>query len=215
MGTRNLTFVVKDGQFRVAQYCQWDGYPSGQGTTVHNFITNEMTPQFREQIDRTKALTPEEVEARWNEAKGGEEGPLPGFVSMAVADRFKRKNAHLDRDMGAHILSYIQNTPQPEVSLDTNFAADSLFCEWAYLIDLDNDTLEVYRGFNETPLYDSERFKFLEQAAIDRRPNDKYRPIKLLTKFTFQELKDNWSDTKAWANHLEGLAYPDRDKDDA
>jgi len=27
MGTRNLTCVMKDGQYKVAQYGQWDGYP--------------------------------------------------------------------------------------------------------------------------------------------------------------------------------------------
>ena len=27
MGTRNLTVVYLDGQYKVAQYGQWDGYP--------------------------------------------------------------------------------------------------------------------------------------------------------------------------------------------
>ena len=31
MGTRNLTAVYLDGQYKVAQYGQWDGYPEGQG----------------------------------------------------------------------------------------------------------------------------------------------------------------------------------------
>lgn len=35
MGTRNLTAVYLDGQYKVAQYGQWDGYPEGQGNGTH------------------------------------------------------------------------------------------------------------------------------------------------------------------------------------
>lgn len=38
MGTRNLTVVIKKAKPVVAQYGQWDGYPSGQGATVLNFL---------------------------------------------------------------------------------------------------------------------------------------------------------------------------------
>src|SRR3546814_20563425 len=49
MGTRNLTCVVVDGAYKVAQYGQWDGYPSGQGATARAFL--------REQLDRATFLT--------------------------------------------------------------------------------------------------------------------------------------------------------------
>ena len=43
MGTRNLTCVFVNGEYKVAQYCQWDGYPSGQGLTILNFLLGKPT----------------------------------------------------------------------------------------------------------------------------------------------------------------------------
>ena len=40
MGTRHMIAVVSDDKYRVAQYGQWDGYPSGQGVGVLGFLTN-------------------------------------------------------------------------------------------------------------------------------------------------------------------------------
>ena len=40
MGTRHMIAVVNNGKYRVAQYGQWDGYPSGQGVGVLGFLTN-------------------------------------------------------------------------------------------------------------------------------------------------------------------------------
>lgn len=34
---------------------------------------------------------------------------------------------------------------------DSEFLNDSLFCEWTYIINLDNEQFEVYRGFNKDP----------------------------------------------------------------
>ena len=193
MGTRNLTMVVKDGEFRVAQYGQWDGYPSGQGQTIVKFLLNKYQPaKFREQVDAIKYLTVEQVQERWT-AHGADDS---GLVSMEVADSFKRKNEHLTRDMGAEILEYIQETPNPEVRMQLDFAADSLFCEYAYLLDLDNDTLEVYRGFNHSPLTEEDRFFFLQEQAEasnmegdnPKRGSDAYMPIVLIKKYPINEL---------------------------
>ena len=38
MGTRNITRVIINGQVKVNQYCQWDGYPTGRGEEVMLFM---------------------------------------------------------------------------------------------------------------------------------------------------------------------------------
>ena len=38
MGTRNITRVKSGGQLKVCQYGQWDGYPTGAGLDIMDFI---------------------------------------------------------------------------------------------------------------------------------------------------------------------------------
>ena len=37
MGTRNITRVRSNGEVKINQYCQWDGYPTGRGLDVLKF----------------------------------------------------------------------------------------------------------------------------------------------------------------------------------
>lgn len=42
MGTRNSTLVKSKGKVKVAQYGQWDGYPTGQGQTIADFLNSDV-----------------------------------------------------------------------------------------------------------------------------------------------------------------------------
>ncbi|KAN0067163.1 hypothetical protein V8E54_014810 [Elaphomyces granulatus] len=41
MGTCNLICVYHKGRFVIAQYCQWDGYPEGQGRLIYRSAVGE------------------------------------------------------------------------------------------------------------------------------------------------------------------------------
>ena len=71
MGTRNLTIVKADEVTRVAQYCQWDGYPSGQGATVLDFLHKANLEKFKEKVEKLHFLSDREIEQKWKERKVG------------------------------------------------------------------------------------------------------------------------------------------------
>lgn len=170
MGTRHLICVVKDGAYKVAQYGQWDGYPSGQGVNILDIIKSETfdLEVFRKKVDRVRWITE-------TENKTIDENP-----------NWTKEYPHLSRDCGSDILTHIFNADE-SLSLANNlsFAGDSLFCEWAYVLNLDNDTLEVYKGFNEQPINENERFYGFND------PKSGYYPVKFLKEYDLHNLPSN------------------------
>jgi hypothetical protein len=185
MGTRNLTCVFLDGDFKVAQYGQWGGYPDGQGETIRKFLAEANIPLFRDQVRKVGRIDEETIEERWIEA-GAEPDALG--VPFEVSDRFKEMYPELHRDTGAEILGIIMNMEGDCLLLKDRrtFGTDSLFCEWAYVIDLDNNTLEVYKGFNKDHSADFGRFANIKSE----REDDRYAPVVLIKTWKFDEIPD-------------------------
>lgn len=66
MGTRHLIVAVKDGQTKLAQYGQWDGYPSGQGIDVLKFVSSKARlAKLSKQLDKIEFLTQEQLDAEY------------------------------------------------------------------------------------------------------------------------------------------------------
>lgn len=194
MGTRNLTMVISKGETKIAQYGQWDGYPSGQGSTVLEFLQRmlvlNLEDEFKSQLDKCKFINEEkekEIQEFLNQL-----GCSDGWMTMEQSAQYVAKYPLLSRDNGADILNMVLDTEVDTIWLNdsSEFAADSLFCEWAYVIDMDNRTLECYCGFNKERVDESERFHYLEEKIDnDPKPNG-YRVIKHLKTFSFDALPE-------------------------
>lgn len=191
MGTRNLTMVISKGEFKIAQYGQWDGYPSGQGSVVHAFLTNPDVDlnKFRETLDRCRFIDSSKRKQTEIENFLKKIGAENGWMNGEQAEKYHKKYPYLTRDNGADILNLVYNDDSDNLiwlNNSVDFAADSLFCEWAYLIDLDRNVLEVYQGFNTQPLEKGQRFAKLPK---DREDSD-YYPIRMIKSYDINNLPD-------------------------
>lgn len=182
MGTRNLTAVYIDGEYKIAQYGQWDGYPEGQGKTALNFARtikeSEDRAAFAEKVRKCRFITEAEIEERNAKIRSGK---IKNWTMVWP---------ELSRDTCADILKMVAQSDDGMVlQNDLDFAADSLFCEWAWVLDLDAGTFEGYEGFNQAnPLTEEDRFFFLNDKAEKDHRDQQYHPVKLAAKWSLDNL---------------------------
>jgi len=186
MGTRNLTAVMVNGEYKIAQYGQWDGYPSGQGKTALEFCCGQLATQegrdaFRAKLATVRWIKKEEVYAALTAV-----GSPDGWLNLDQGRKFDELCPYLSRNHGAGILDMVMEaTDDVAISNSIDFAGDSLFCEWAYVIELDKLMLEAYKGFNKRPVPPGERFA---NAPVDERLRGQYYPVRLVGTWSLDAL---------------------------
>lgn len=202
MGTRHLIAIQLDGELQVAQYGQWDGYPEGQGSSLAKSVVGlkeeGKLDLLKERVRASEMCTDLE---HLNDEFAAQIKALDKKVSeLPVAERYGDEGRkiqieaycaegsvlHLSRDVGYHILTVLVERPDVVQTVDsTSFAGDGLFCEWAYVVDLDAEAIEVYEGYQpKGSVEDRERF------AAYREESGDYDPVKFRAAFTFDQLKD-------------------------
>lgn len=172
MGTRNLTIVILDNEIRIAQYGQWDGYPGGQGATVLEFLRHYNRAAFLERVRALTFYTNDELK---------DLGARIGAGDKLMRDLWWKNHPEMSRDMGAAVLDFVlTNTPGQKLKDERDFAGDSLFCEYAYVLDFDQNALEVYTGFNKESLQANARFANAPHEG-------EYHPIRIKAVYALSE----------------------------
>lgn len=203
MGTRGLLGFVVDGR-ELMTYNHFDSYPGGLGEQVLNFlrqlVKDGAVDQAAARARELKLVTDEtpvtaaDIEALkdWTDLGVGglREGQTPEWYNL-----LRRTQGDPDAILSSGYL--VDNR---------EFARNSLFCEWAYVIDFDDRTLEVYRGFQTKPptagrwagtAPDSD---VVEQQTA--RLGNGYYPIEQVVVFGFDALPD----AETFTAHLNALA---------
>lgn len=129
MGTRNLTKVIdRDGVIKVAQYGQWDGYPSGQGVTALYHAHN--AKMIEAGLARVRWGSDEEIQAIYNSL------PELNYLGTEDSNNFELLYPNLTRNTCADILGVVAYSVGEVILTDNSeFENDDLFCEGVYTID--------------------------------------------------------------------------------
>lgn len=131
MGTRHIIAVKQDKKLKVANYWQWDGYPSGQWKEILGILRRyNDTPGawdiFRNNVSMVHKITDKECEI------------------INKTKNWSVKYPWLSRDAWAEILNYIMKGHTWLVYDDFSLI-ENIWIEWSYIIDLDTNTLEIYK----------------------------------------------------------------------
>lgn len=196
MGTRSLTCVTLDGEFKVAQYGQCDGYPSYTGIRILRFLRDTDLDKLKNAVSRLRFMTEEELERFYIEEETYSKQLTPEQYDLIRRDNqdrccnpcesadmkyLEKPFVQINRDLGWKVLKYIMGSDVQPLVNDVKFAGNSLSCEWAYVVDLDNGRFEIFKGLNKEPLAEDERFYSFEGYKD-------FAPVKLVVAFDLSDL---------------------------
>lgn len=156
MGTRGIYGLVVNGEVK-SSYNHFDSYPTGLGADIVKFVKGieDMPHTFKQAQNLTLVNEDDEAPSGndWYTELKDVQGELAG------------------------------NLAEGYMTDGVKFGNHSLFCEWGYLVDLDNETVEVYRGFQEEAHTGGRWSDFTPEEG-------KYHGIKLIATIPFSELNE-------------------------
>ncbi|GAA4157664.1 hypothetical protein [Actinomadura keratinilytica] len=191
MGTRGFIAFVVDATEKTA-YNHWDSYPQGLGLEVLGWLraASDSIDALRERARALRVVDPDSE-------------PTPADIARLT--RCLGPGAATGRLDDWHMLLR-QTEGRPHLMLEVgviedagDFPLDSLYAEWGYVIDLDAETFEVYRGFQTAP-HGKGRFAHRAADSPQRVTSSTYYPVALVTGWALNALP---SDT-AFLNALSG-----------
>jgi len=168
-----------DGQDKVT-YNHFDSYPTGLGCEVMRAI------KYMNMDDITKKKIGDIVLVQ----EGEEVSPS---IKAKIKNRIKPNlNVSLRSEDDVYCLmrnaqGKLDRYLEIGVMIDSSsFLLDSLFCEWAYIANIDTGKLEVYRGFNKKPAVG--RYGNILESKPSHREAE-YYGVALIAEIPFEKIR--------------------------
>lgn len=194
MSTRGL-YAIRKGGVDKGTYNHSNSYPDGLGRDIIEFCKLHTIEELNtfylltNLINSDNMPTPEQIKICKDN----------GYANFSVSTGKEDDWYCLLRNLMGNFNAYsraIDNNQQIFMEDGIDFIKDSLFCEYAYIINLDNETLEFYLGF-QNQADPSNRY--------GKEPNDSgYYPCKLVMTTNLTDLTN--AKTKTLVDEMNVLA---------
>lgn len=199
MGTRGSVGVIYQEKAKLG-YNHWDSYPDSLGVDILSVISNINKQNgwniFKENISKLKdivkkKITDNKIIERYKK-----------YADLSV-DNGKLSNPYcLFRKLqGVEWIDEVYEGNIEHYTFSNDFIKDSLFCEYAYIINLDTMKLEFYDGYQKIP----QKGNF-----FGSKPNeDGYYPCRLVAVFNLLNIIDNMYEIVDKMNYINELGKDD------
>lgn len=175
MGTHGAFGVYVNGETKVS-YNHFDSYPSELGSTmidhIKKILKTEGLEEFKKKAIKLRLVnsddtpTPKDLEI------------FRANADLSVSTKSTDEWYCLLRNYQGDLIQTLCN----EVMIDNkSFLGDSLFCEYAYIANLDEEVLEFYKGFQETR---PEKSRYADLSD----DNSDYHAVELIKTIPFSNL---------------------------
>lgn len=198
MGTRGAV-GFRHHQKDYITYNHYDSYPTCAGVNVIMTIINQ---KLFDKNHRQQAIEKVESLQLINSEKTFEAEELEKIRSNIVALGLENNDynpAHFGNGkvdayyvlnpIQRHINAYIHPKYTIPYMIDNHeFMANSLFCEWAYIINFDTNSLEIYEGFNKNK---NAAGRYAEkQLERNYEQKEKFYGVSLIGEIPFEALQE-------------------------
>lgn len=146
MGTRHCIIIRHEGENKVAQYGQWDGYFEGQGLKLLNILKSDefSLEKLKRELEDVEFFKTDEELQDYIQEKSGVDLKGKRGIPLSEAEKIEEYAPEVDRSTGADILHLVHDGKAKKLKDSSDFIYERLFCEFFYIIDLDEGKFESY-----------------------------------------------------------------------
>ena len=200
MGTRGLFGLRKNNKDKT-MYNHFDSYPSCLGEEMVEYVKKHSKEEMTTLYDKLIMVDEEFNTSQFTEEqkeKYKEFMKKNDFFSHTIDGTKTAENITMYCFLHEFQGKLYKYDEYPEIDLmidNNNFIKCSLFCEWAYIINLDTEKLEIWEGFQE---------KSQENNRYGIEKDNGFYPCALVKEIDIEKIKlEDFSLEKA----LEGKHY--------